>query len=235
LTAPSTTRTRSWTICVLIFFFFCRHNISYHKRHSDVGESALRTYSYIISGAVELLVKNYLQPHPEYNFPTPPKIRTAIDQLIKAFKIAAAPSDDLEEDQEEHLAAPALQVEDEEFIVHEDEDDDEREEGEEEEREPEKVPVTIKPTVEVCPTIHPKLRELLVAIYTEEPGSQPDRQFFNVFMRYLVLSSIQPSGEWKKSTEISSATAAILFCGRLTLFSIMDDGPPRSENYRYVE
>jgi hypothetical protein len=155
----------------------------------------------------------------------------AIDELVAAFKVATAPSDDVEEDipADEHPPAPALQFEDEEFIVHDDE-------GEEEGGgEPEKVPVTLNSAVEVCPIIHPKLRELLVAIYTEEPGAHPDRQFFNVLMRYLVLSSIQPSGEWKKSTEISSAVAAILFCGRLTLFSIMDDGSPRSENYRYVE
>lgn len=74
-----------------------------------------------------------------------------------------------------------------------------------------------------CPKIQAKLRQLLIAMYTQLPGPEGHGQFFSVFMRWLVLSSVRPSGLWLPLGSISQRVAALLFAARLTMLALMDD------------
>ena len=177
-------------------------------------------------------MKNYLHPNPEYNFKVPQHIGEAIDELVQALRQA---SDGADAEVESDEAAEDRDDDGEPWL------DDEVETPSEEETENEIVTPTMPTAPErssrapyFCPVVQPKLRKLLVALYMEQPEPQSDRQFFSVFMRYALLSSIRPKGEWKKSGQISQTIAALTFTGRLTLYSVMDDGEERPPNYQYV-
>jgi hypothetical protein len=65
------------------------------------------------------------------------------------------------------------------------------------------------------------LVELLSALYTDVTVGSTDDRFRSVLVRYIVLSSIQPSGQWQTPTRITSKIAGILFTGRVTFGRMM--------------
>jgi len=88
-----------------------------------------------------------------------------------------------------------------------------------------------------CSTIQPKLRNLLAALYKQLPGLHGSGQFQNPIMRYLVLAGlkVKGKGEWRPSGNISQDVSALLFIGRLTMFSVMNEGLLVNDQYSYHE
>ncbi|KAF7966152.1 hypothetical protein HWV62_39780, partial [Athelia sp. TMB] len=72
------------------------------------------------------------------------------------------------------------------------------------------------------PTIQPKLRDLLIALYCQlpTPGTK-DTAFDSILVRFLILSGLKPNADWKHSGDITQTIAALTFCGRLTMYDIM--------------
>lgn len=91
--------------------------------------------------------------------------------------------------------------------------------------------------VPYCPIIQPKLRKLLVALYKQLPGPHGAGQFHSAIMRYLVLAGLKPNGkgEWRPSGNISQDVSALLYTGRLTLYSAMNDGLQVSNEYTFAQ
>ena len=75
-----------------------------------------------------------------------------------------------------------------------------------------------------CQVIQPKLRALLYALFTQLPGPHASGRFFSPLIRYLVLASFDTEGKWAISGNITQYIASLLFTGRLTLYSEMQQG-----------
>ena len=60
------------------------------------------------------------------------------------------------------------------------------------------------------------LIELLFALYTDVPNGLSDDGFRSVFVRYIVLTSVKASGQWRTPSDITPRVAGILFTGRVT-------------------
>jgi hypothetical protein len=211
-----------------------RHFVSYQRHHADLGFAAHNNYAHRIAGAIAFVVRNVTSPSTEYNFRVTDAISKACVELVEAFQTVKGQEAGDYYDGEDDEEKIQMEVSDENL-------DDEGEEQEREEERPvddltildpppqdDSAPVLLaygsaelrKPPY-FCPVIQPKLRALFIELYTQEPESSLQTQFFNVFLRYLVLSSIRPNGEWTTSSLITQRIAAILFTGRLTIALMM--------------
>jgi hypothetical protein len=210
-----------------------RHSLTYQVHHADIGYSAQRNYSHRLAAALALVVRNHANPCPDYTFNVPESISKACQELLEAFKCVG----DQETVGEEDELPPTLEqnLEDEEFAEHNDQDDSDA---------PLHLPAdstystpyggaeTRNPP-HFCPIIQPKLHNLLVQLYTQVPGSVSSGPFFNPLIRYLVLSSIEKQGKWSSSSAITQRIAALLFTGRLTLYSLMEEQLIKNGSVQY--
>jgi hypothetical protein len=181
-----------------------------------------------VASAVALILRNHIKPSVEYRFPVPAYVSKACQELLDEFKspvdVSFAGDSECPPEMEENL-------EDEECAEHtNDGDDDDSENVNGFEQTPsdmeERGPYGGTETRKVpffCPRIQPKLRNLLVALFTQVPGQDVNGPFFSPLLRYLVLSSIRKNGEWTSSSSITQRIAAVLFTGRLTLYSLMEE------------
>lgn len=178
-----------------------------------------------------MLVRNHLSPCEEYNFKIPPHIGILCDELVDAFRKAGDPNTIHEDDTETPPVPPDTNADDEEeFLVIDEEGID---------AEPAAPvrsahgPTETRATPPYCPVIQPKLRNLLVALYTQVPGDSCFGSFFSVIMHYIMLSSLRANGQWISSGKITHSIAATTFTGRLTLYSRMFDALPPGEAHQY--
>lgn len=86
-----------------------------------------------------------------------------------------------------------------------------------------------------CPVIQPKLRQLLFELFTQLPGAEASGKFFSPLLRYVVISSIGPGGQWEPSGDITQRISPLLFAGRLTMYSEMDKGLQAGQHHGYHE
>jgi hypothetical protein len=220
----------------LIIYRFSRHQSTYVTHHGDVGYDTLNRYSYSIAPCVALLVRTHISPSDEYSFDIPPHIRTLCDELVAAFQQAEDPTAVYEDDADAPPEIPDNNAEDdEEFMVA---SEDVIDGTPEPTSAPKPVrsahgPSEIRATPTYCPIIQPKLRKLLVALYSQVPGEGSFGSFFSVIMHYLMLSSIRAHGQWIPSGRITHTIAALTFGGRLTLYSHMDDGLEEGQAHQY--
>jgi hypothetical protein len=203
---------------------------------------------------VRLVVGNYCEPFEEYNFPMTPEVEKACQELLNGFALVkdngvGVPAD--EEGQDDVRSGESTVDEDEddeEFITHltgeqsgQWEDD-----GESLDLQREGLPTSEgparpsslgldggKPKYHHCPIIQPRLRNLLVALYTQLPGRQASGRFFSPIMRYIVLSAVDINGGWVVPGEITQHMSVALFCGRLTLYSLMHQEMVEGQHHNY--
>jgi hypothetical protein len=90
---------------------------------------------------------------------------------------------------------------------------------------------TGKPSPLFCKIIQPKLRAFLFSLFSQLPNPQINGRFFSPLFRYVVLASFDADGKWRVSGDITQDVAALLFTGRLTLYSEMRAGLIDVEGY----
>ena len=76
--------------------------------------------------------------------------------------------------------------------------------------------------------------KLLITLYTHLPNAADDK-FYSPLIRFLVLSSLRKSGEWLLPRRITQICAALLFCGRQVMMTLMQDEIMRDRAKRYTE
>jgi len=184
-------------------------------------------YAIALAESIALLVRNDQRPSQGYSFPTPDGFGALCDSLVQALANHARPEkEDIPEASENE---PDIRVDDdEEFFIEEEEPSDE-------------LPPPVSPEQALTrpplpqgyyPEVQTPLRKLMIAIYTQLPQTRQESRFFSLLYRYLVLAAYHKDGSWKSSLMITQDIAALLFCGRLTIYSIMDDyfeGPIQHE------
>lgn len=192
-----------------------RHSITYQKHHEDVGPAALQKYAAKGAACLALLLRNHSRPSPEYNFNTTPDITTCSQNLLDAYALTQAASATGDHQPDDHDSG------------------DESDRHEETDTQPPNTSGSKK--TKYSPIVQPALRGLLAAIFTQLPGPHASGRFYSTIMRYLVLAALKSNGkgEWRPSGDISQDVAAMLFIGRLTIFSIMDQGLEANNEYNY--
>jgi hypothetical protein len=171
-----------------------------------------------------------VSPNSEYSFPTTPDIDKACQELLSVYPLGftdfALDKEDPPFDSE--LIPEQDEVDDEEFVTHLDPsvtdpiDDPDN-------LDPPSAPLPThpnpaksgKPSPPFCKVIQPKLRALLFSLFSQLPNPQINGRFFSPLFRYIVLASFGVDGKWAVSGDITQDIAALLFTGRLTLYSEM--------------
>jgi hypothetical protein len=223
-----------------VCLFTTRHDTTYITHHANVYPDSLRRYSYPLAGAVILVLRNHAHPSSHYSFVTPQAIRTASESLIRAFEklksgnVAESPPPDEEDDDEEpdfSIEPPEEEQDDEEFITHiaapqasdllEDPENLDPPSEFQPIIEPSPLPTVAKThqPPPFLPVIQTSLRNLLFALFSQLSGPEASGQFFSPLFRYLVLISLHINGRWEVANKITQYIAALLFTGRLTLYS----------------
>jgi hypothetical protein len=213
------------------------HGQNRPRHHRAVHYDAHLKYSRCIAGALALLLRNVVNPSKHYRFVVPQKISQVARELYG--KLQADPDviydrqeDDREEsnmeepdsDDEDHYPdSEALPTVSPDVAL---DDDTLPAEGElaEDPVVEDAYPYGMSETREV-PTFEDETQacilRLLQLLYTQNLNDGPDDPFKNVFVRYIVLSSMRQSGQWRLASVITQVIAAILFAGRLTVAKIM--------------
>jgi hypothetical protein len=176
----------------------------------------------VLARAINLLVQNHKQPNEEYQFPISHELSEACEGLRLAFSEAKSkglqpPEEEEKEGDDEDEAV----LDDDEFLVHSNvaRDSEDADPGPLPDS-PQQLPCKgRKGVISMCPIIQPKLHALLFEIYRALPTDDNRGQFYNVLMRFLLLSSLTPNGEWIPSRKITQHIAALLFGARLVMFS----------------
>ena len=185
-----------------------------------------------------LVLRNHAHPSEHYSFILPQAIRTASESLIRAFaqhKSDSPPVCSPDEGEDEKLdvsvAPPEDEQDDEEFITVTPSPQGSVALQDTENLDP---PSDFQPILEPppLPTIakshHPPpfvpiiqtcLRDLLFALFSQLPGPEASGRFFSPLLRYMVLVSLHIDGKWEVANKITQFIAALLFTGRLTLYS----------------
>jgi hypothetical protein len=86
-----------------------------------------------------------------------------------------------------------------------------------------------KSSLPFCEIIQPKLRALLLSLFSQLPTPLVNGRFFSPLLRYVVLASFGTDGKWSDDT--TQDLAALLFTGRLTFYSEMRAGLPGVREY----
>jgi hypothetical protein len=213
-----------------------RHDTTYITHHANVYPDSLRRYSYVVAEAVVLVLRNHAHPSEHYSFVTPQAIRTASESLIRAYaqhKSNSPPAHppgeaDADEELDLSITSPEEEEDDEEFITDT--------QGSDALQYTENLdpPSNFQPIVEppplptfaksyhpppFIPIIQTSLRNLLFALFSQLPGPEASGRFFSPFLRYIVLVSLQVNSKWEVANKITQFIAALLFAGRLTLYS----------------
>ena len=110
-----------------------------------------------------------------------------------------------------------------------DEDDEEYENLEEDEREIEDVlPNFLHNPLQRC------ILNLLVELFSHLPSGTDDK-FYSPVIRFLVLYSCKPNGQWLSGCRITQLFAALLFCGRQIMMTILHAEVVKCPSLRYSE
>jgi hypothetical protein len=218
------------------------HGQNYPRHHGAVNYDAHGKYGRCVASVLALLLRNVIHPNPQYCFMVPSQIEQAARKLYYQLKAnpdyvgAAHEGDkqdfDVEEpdsDDEDHyppelelpVVRPDLAVEDNVICPPRNEVlEDPAMQAMEEDLYPygllEKREVPI-----FNDEIQAVILELLQLLYMQNLSDGPDNSFNSVLMRYIVLSSMRQSGQWRLASVITQVIAAILFTGRLTIAKIM--------------
>ena len=217
------------------------HGQNYPRHHRAVDYNAHDKYSRRVAGALALLMRNVVHPNPNYCFAVAPRIAQVVRQLY--VKLRASPDgaqdgnkDDVEESEEEEPDS-----DDEDHYPHSEAlpvvSPDVALDGDD--VWPSASEVAADHTVDVVEDRYPygmsetrevptfeddtqeSLLELLQLLYGQNLNDGVDDPFRSVFIRYIVLSSLQKRGQWRPASVITQVIAAILFAGRLTVAKIM--------------
>lgn len=76
--------------------------------------------------------------------------------------------------------------------------------------------------------------DLLVSLYTHLPLGSDDK-FYSPILRFVVLSSLRKNGQWLAGRCITQLFAALLFCGREVMMTLMHNEVIQSSSLRYSE
>jgi hypothetical protein len=95
------------------------------------------------------------------------------------------------------------------------------------------TPAVVENPTLYCSKIQPSLRALLFLLYTQRHTEHATGRFFSVLMRYVVLSSYGINKQWLASDVITQIIAALLFTGRLTLYSEMRIGAGTNTDFHF--
>lgn len=217
------------------------HGNNYPRHHRAVHFDAHKKYSRCVASALGLLLRNVINPNPQYRFAVPQEIEQVARRLYHRLQanpyVVGDYNEDFQEDftkeeadsddEDDYPATqalptvrPDLSVEEEVVwpLEHEVREDPAMEE------ETETYPYGIFEKREV-PTYddlaQADILELLQLLYTQNLSDARDSSFHSVLVRYIVLSSMRQSGQWRLASVITQVIAAILFTGRLTIAKIM--------------
>lgn len=205
----------------LTYFFRIRHDTVWITHHADVTHPSICKYSWVIAQAIAFILRVHLRgaPTPEiYHFSAPDDITCATQNLIEAYtQVNSSPVSDAGHDDVDDQNVPAddqsASFHDDEFYV-----------DPLWQPEPTATPKELKTPLR-CPTIQPKLRLLIHSLYCQLPPQGSSSNTFHSFLiRYLILLSILPNSDWKNSSGITQAIAALTFGGCLTMYDKMVDG-----------
>ena len=170
------------------------HEHTFSRHHSDVGWDTHRKYAYVLAGALYLLINNIIAPSEHYSFSVPSEIADAAKRLFDVLKEGLTDEDSDEDDDEE------------------DEEEEEEEEVAEEGSTP-YAPSEIRPPPKTTAAIQTTLRKLLLLLFRQQAVANDS--FFSIFIRYIVLASVNIKGDWLSAGMITQKIASILFVGRL--------------------
>jgi hypothetical protein len=213
------------------------HGQNHPRHHRAVNYDAHVKYSRCIAGALALLLRNVVSPSNHYRFEVPQKISQVARELYGKLQANTdvvydsqenygeesnmeEPDSDDEDDYPDGEALPTVSPD---VAL---DDDTLPAEGElaEDPAVEDAYPYGMSETREV-PTFEDETQvcilRLLQLLYTQNLNDGPDNPFKNVFVRYVVLSSMRQSGQWRLASVITQVIAAILFGGRLTVAKIM--------------
>jgi hypothetical protein len=190
-----------------------------------------------MAGALALLLRNEESPTPEYQFETPSDIRDACREFREALQQSRVDCLDNKQpgsqsaEPEDDIQSAEPDDDDDWFIFNLDEYEEveatpgafEDEEADRNRHCDKTAPSarSAKTVKNYCPIVQPKLRQLLIAVFTQLPTREFNGKFYSVLIRYLALASLTKTGEWKASGVISHHVAVLLFVARLTMFSII--------------
>jgi hypothetical protein len=198
---------------------------------------------------VILMLRNNSRPSDLYRFPVPARVSEAVKRLGESFLVkkgeAHLDGEDEEElsEDEEDIYRGMEELDDEEFemddgvggVSEEDGHDDfdplalrageENRQGVAAVHNSEAAKVTSARRGRKHPIfdnmMQRPLRDLLFELYTQLPGEEVSGTFFSGILRYCVISSLRADGGWVPANRITETIAALLFTGRLTLYSEM--------------
>lgn len=207
-----------------------RHSTVYVTHHRAIDQDALRKYGGEIARAIALVLRNVYHPLNEYEFEMDDDMIQAARELAIACQQSSKSNGrdgqrGLLDEQDERVDAeldeplPDPDVDDGEFLINPG-------------RVTGAVPVdqletpskSTKTKLHYCGIVQPTLRKLLLMLYTQLPAETQSRtKWFSVLNRYILLRSFGTNGQWQASMVITQYISALLFSGRLILYSKMHD------------
>jgi hypothetical protein len=217
------------------------HGQNYPRHHRAVDYNAHDKYSRRVAGALALLMRNVIDPNPNYRFVVAPKIAQVVRQLYAKLQASPDGAEYQNQDDEEGGNREELDSDDEDHYPHGEalptvspdvalDGDDVWPAGSD---------LAAEHTVDAVEDLYPYgmsetrevpkfedatqecVMELLQLLYGQNLNDGVDDPFRSVFIRYIVLSSMRQSGQWRLASVITQVIAAILFAGRLMVAKIM--------------
>ena len=79
------------------------------------------------------------------------------------------------------------------------------------------IPATALASLDEYSMMDKHLLEFLSHIFTHLPATD-DNKFYSPIIRFLILESYQPNGDWLPSRRITEIISALTFCGRQVMF-----------------
>jgi hypothetical protein len=116
---------------------------------------------------------------------------------------------------------------DENELVDEDDEEYENLEGDKQESE-EVLPNFVHNHLQRC------ILNLLVELFSHLPSGTDDK-FYSPIMRFIVLYSFKRNGKWLSGRRITQLFAALLFCGRQVMMTILHAEVVKCPSLRYSE
>lgn len=206
--------------------FTSSHNSIRTVPHRDVQNESLKKYGLIVTCLLSFVFRCFKGWESSYRM----SLTLAQEQACKALENALFGGQPAQTRADVHLPVDydfSAALDDDEP---DDLDDEEYEDLEENEQESiEGHPDLLENPVQRC------ILDLLVSLFTHLPVGT-DGKFYNPIFRFLVLFSIKKNGQWISGRRITQLFAALLFCGREVIMTLMHrEVMESSTSLRYSE
>jgi hypothetical protein len=171
-----------------------------------------------------------------YNFPSTSAVATSCEKLLEVYRLPDSGSNTHKDDEwlKDDTQVNDEDEDDEEFVTGLDPTTDNDTADDSDNLDPPSAPLPThldlqpnrskRKSPPYCKVIQRRLGALLYALFSQLPSPECKGRFFSPLFRYLVLASFGADGKWAVAGDTTQHIAALLFTGRLTLYSKMHEG-----------